>query len=465
MIIRIPSAFKSNRPEKGLAPRSCGRPWKFLVCCLVGILHVQAQGTSGPRPPSNWGSESPPVLGNDALNVRLAPYGAKGDGKKDDTKAIQAALDAAGKAGGRVVFVPDGTYLIKGHLTVPAGTSLVGTARAPRLFSEKMPGSTLLAVEGAGSAEGPAFVTLLGPNSTLQGITVFYPNQIVAAEPVAYPWTVRGGGGDNVSILDVLLVNPYQGVDLATQGGQRHYIRGLYGQPLLKGVWVSKCYDIGRIHDVHFWPFWSLDDRIIAFTMARATAFTFQRADWEVVENIFCWGYRVGMELSQAKEGGMNGQMSDVDMDSVDIGIDARYTQPPGVAISNLAIANDGKGTDHIAIWGRHGPDGANLFIRGGSFWGDLNRVVLWEGPGTISLSESCLVPWSNKGAMVELSSGQAMIHDNLTTLYKDMHGKLGSAVLIHGGVRGAIIHGNVLDGNTIDAQEGARVTVSGNQP
>ncbi len=36
-------------------------------------------------------------------------FGAKGDGKSKDTAAIQAAVDAAGKTGGTVVF-PAGTY-------------------------------------------------------------------------------------------------------------------------------------------------------------------------------------------------------------------------------------------------------------------------------------------------------------------------------------------------------------------
>src|SRR5208283_2606914 len=37
-------------------------------------------------------------------------FGAKGDGKSKDTAAIQAAIDAAGKAGGTVIF-PAGNYL------------------------------------------------------------------------------------------------------------------------------------------------------------------------------------------------------------------------------------------------------------------------------------------------------------------------------------------------------------------
>jgi len=38
-------------------------------------------------------------------------YGAKGDGKNIDSKAINAAIDQATKAGGGTVFLPAGTYL------------------------------------------------------------------------------------------------------------------------------------------------------------------------------------------------------------------------------------------------------------------------------------------------------------------------------------------------------------------
>ena len=43
------------------------------------------------------------------FNIRT--YGAVGDGKADDTKAINNTIDAAVKAGGGTVFFPAGTYL------------------------------------------------------------------------------------------------------------------------------------------------------------------------------------------------------------------------------------------------------------------------------------------------------------------------------------------------------------------
>jgi len=412
------------------------------------------------------------------VNVRGTPYGAVGDGKADDTRAIQAALNDVGTAGGGIVFVPTGTYLIATHLIVPSGTALVGVGRAPLHYDPRHPGSTLLAVEGAGNPDGVPFITLLGPNSTLEGLTVFYPKQVIAEAPVPYPWTVQSGGsGENVSIVNVLLVNPYQAVDFGTHESPRHFVRGLYGQPLFKGIWVDQCYDIGRIHDVHFWPFWTQDKRIVNFTTTKATTFIFQRTDWEVVENIFCWGYKVGIEFSASKFGAMNGQMTDIDLDNVDVGLDVSATQPYAVHVSNLNVANAGAGTDHVAIWGRQSGKAAEIGIRGASFWGFINQVLRWENAGTVSLSDARLIPWNIQHPMIEILAGRALVHDNVFQPYRQEHiedywshdpvvaAANVKAVYIGPGVDRVMVHNNQLNGNSIINGGGPHVSLANNQP
>lgn len=44
----------------------------------------------------------------------VCDYGAVGDGVRDDTTAVQAAIDAAGAAGGGIVYFPTGTYKVSG---------------------------------------------------------------------------------------------------------------------------------------------------------------------------------------------------------------------------------------------------------------------------------------------------------------------------------------------------------------
>lgn len=76
-------------------------------------------------------------------------YGARGDGETDDTAAIQQAVDAAGKRGGRV-RVPKGAYRsgtvrLRSHVTVqldPSATLLASPDDAAFLPEEQLPYQT-----------------------------------------------------------------------------------------------------------------------------------------------------------------------------------------------------------------------------------------------------------------------------------------------------------------------------------
>ena len=51
------------------------------------------------------------ITGASAETFNVKKYGARGNGKKLDSPAIQKAIDACHKAGGGTVLVPAGTYL------------------------------------------------------------------------------------------------------------------------------------------------------------------------------------------------------------------------------------------------------------------------------------------------------------------------------------------------------------------
>jgi hypothetical protein len=74
-----------------------------------------------------------------AINVKDAPFGAKGDGTTDDRAAIQLALDDVGTRGGEVFF-PPGDYVVSGPLVPKARTVMTG-CHSPQWIGGSNPAS------------------------------------------------------------------------------------------------------------------------------------------------------------------------------------------------------------------------------------------------------------------------------------------------------------------------------------
>ncbi len=382
-----------------------------------------------------------------ALNVQ--DFGAVGDGKKDNTEAFTAALKAA-EGGNGTVFVPRGSYLIGGNLVVPRSVMMEGIFRGPSAHSKDQ-GSVLLATAGAGNADGTPFITLQ-EGSTLRGLSVFYPEQKMKNPPTPYPWTIRGSG-DQISLLNVLLVNPYQAVDFGTQPAGRHYINGLYAQPLYRGLFVDQCYDVGRIENVHFWSFWGgWEGELYEFTRAEGIAFILGRTDWEFLSNCFCIGYRVGYNFVQNKSGPGNCLLTQCgsDIGRTAVRVDASQ-QHAGISfvngqfMSGIEVSKSNLGPVKFTACG---------------FWGipTTDHHAVLEGSGQTTFTGCHFIGWGQRDKAAPAILAKA---GGLTVNACDFMDLGKAQVGIESGVDAALIYGNRLRGKQVinnDAGERAQI-------
>jgi len=241
--------------------------------------------------------------------IRVEDFGAKGDGKTDDTKAIQNALNEAERLGRMVVKLGSGSYCILGNLRVPQAVTLEGQWRIPPTpwkgsgkFRDLNLPSVLLAYSGKGEPDSKPFI-ILEKAASLIGLCVYYPEQVDTEKPYSYPWTIRSSeNGDGCGIVNVLLVNPYRGVDFGTNPTARHYIKGLYGQPLKTGLFIDACFDVGRIEDVHFWPFWGYGwSAVSKFIKKEGEGIVVGRSDWQLINNCFIIGMKTGFKFIKSQ--------------------------------------------------------------------------------------------------------------------------------------------------------------------
>lgn len=110
------------------------------------------------------GDALPPPLAHEvgAANVFNArAFGAVGNGVADDRAAIQAALDAAGAAGGGTVYVPEGTFLLSYGVSVPSNVHLKGAGG----------GRTTLKFKGAVDFNDTILTAYLGYIVTMYNVT------------------------------------------------------------------------------------------------------------------------------------------------------------------------------------------------------------------------------------------------------------------------------------------------------
>jgi hypothetical protein len=246
--------------------------------------------------------------------VTQPPFNTPNDNTGNAATGIQAALNAASAAKGKVIL-PGGTYRFTSGITVPEGVIVEGQGWSN---SDGVPGTgTWIHVTGTG------FTPILVNSSRVQlrsfGI---YQDQTTPGggwSPTVYPPAIKlVNSVEGLQIDDLMLLNVYDGIWQASTTGNgggnpgftgRIEIHRLFGQPLHIGVKLEFIADVIRISDVHFYPFWNAN--AISWTKANGGAgFQLYRVDDPQFNNLFCYGYDALFSLRGVNDGLTNGGVS-----------------------------------------------------------------------------------------------------------------------------------------------------------
>jgi hypothetical protein len=157
-------------------PRSNqGREYRYPVYVdghrVEGVCEVER----GQAPPTDlqsrhlWAARFPSFESAGAANVRAAPYEAQGDGRADDTAAIQRAIDES-----EIVFLPKGCYRLTRTLDLRSHTKLIGVGQhlsillttGGGIFADAEKPAPLVRTADTAQADTVlAFLGLLAPNN------------------------------------------------------------------------------------------------------------------------------------------------------------------------------------------------------------------------------------------------------------------------------------------------------------
>lgn len=426
-----------------MTPDGCTHKWSWLLCCLG--MTLPAFGQSAPAAKSQ---------------LDASEFGARADGKTDDTAAIQKALDAAGQKGG-VVNLPAGHYLVAGSLKIPPGVALCGVQKAP-VYIEPLIGTVIFATGGRDKEDGPA-VFELGDSATVQGLTVFYPEQ--KPEDIhPYAWTFHLQGGDN-TVENVTLINSYNGIKIGPEGNVRHRIRSVSGCVLRRGIWLDNCTDIGRIENVqwhcHWWSSKKVGgdwEKVYKYMWQHCEGFIFARTDWEYVTNTFIFPVNIGYHFIATNNGTMNGQLCGIGADAANRCIVVDHIQPMGLLITNgQFVAFEGENPIEIVI---NPTCAGSVRLQNCNFWGPAVQNVVSHSQSFVSLSNcyfSSGRPNNPGKALVEADGGRLQVQ-GCSFATPELPIRLGK------GLKHAIVTGNNGDGFKVTNEIGRKAVIANNE-
>ncbi len=426
----------------------------FICFALCSYINLPAQNKTGKNVDIQPHPESVDV-------VSVMNFGAKGDGKTDDTQAFQKAMNSFGAKGG-TVYAPRGTYLFAESLNIPQAVTLKGAfesvpahngIRDVGLPKPGDDGTTFLVTGNRGDENAAPFITL-NTNSTLRGVLIYWPLQDPEKVPDAYPWGVAMRG-KNPALLDVEMLNPYNAIDASKN--ERALIRNISGQPLRRGIYVDEIYDIGRIENVHWNPWWSMKPALFNWQKANGEAFIFERTDWHYVLNTFCFGYSVGYKFGGSANGVCNGNFLGIGADACHTSVLVEQSAPYGLLITNGEfVAMDGPDPTMVEVTAANK---GNVRFVNCAFWGPCNQNAKVAGQGTVGFSDCIFVQWdrNKEGRKAIQATGGTVVIRGCDFIADSPQASIGESV------QRAVVSENTVKGKVRIENRAKNVYIEGN--
>ncbi|WP_175757597.1 hypothetical protein [Burkholderia cepacia] len=281
--------------------------------------------------------------------VTLSQFGARGDstGKNgtgtDDTSAIQAAFTWAQTAGCDL-FIPAGKiFRTTQPLSILAPMCLRGiTANPANAGGTALGGGSWLYFNHAGKG-----IQALATNGSYEGLTLSGFG-IARDQPTIAPgWTPNNNDFDfysnqidDITIEDVLFLNPTQGIYInQTNNGRANFYK-LRMQPMKVGIQVDGMYDVMRMENIQFWSFWSINDTNVPnYTRANMDCIRLYRVDNPILSNIFgihCYSLIRVAQSAVGTVAKLHGTNIDADQAKFGIWYDSSVTNGSSAQIANF---------------------------------------------------------------------------------------------------------------------------------